>query len=136
MVLASALPMTAFDIVTPIGDRVSVLKTERSVIFTNWRQARKFLVSLPTPIALGDLEATDEFVCVANVYVDIDSGRILLVDVLDAPNRMVARALRIAISGWQFHEGETSTDGAVLSIPVAFYPKRGPDGTTLLIAAD
>lgn len=111
-----------------VAERISALYAERPVAMMSWRQAKRFLLSSPSPVPLPSSEGGDWSVCVADVYLDVESGRILVVDIRDAPNPVIARAVRAAILEWTFEKGEASTARAVLSIPVAFYPALMPDG--------
>lgn len=122
--------------VRAVADRVASLRAERPVFMMSWRQAKRSLLSHPAPIPLPKLGPADWSVCVAEIYLDVESGKVLDVDVREAPSSSVARALRSAVLEWKFMKAEASTARAVLSIPVAFYPIRKPDGAEELRAVD
>ena len=119
-----------------VAEHISSLYAERPVAMMSWRQAKRSLVSSPIPAPLPQSEDGNWFVCIADIYLDVESGQILAVDIRDAPNPTIARAVRAAIFKWKFEKGEASTAGAVLSIPVAFYPTLMPDGKRWLRVAD
>ena len=108
---------------------------DRPVLYTTWANGQRFMLNpvAPIPIDLSDASSNKEL-AVIELYVDSGAGRVLYVDVLQAPNFEVAKVLRNEVAKWAFLRADAKTADTALLMPVAFYVVPASLGAAHLVA--
>lgn len=115
--------------------RLSEAIGNREIFYMPWNAVMPTLEPVPEAVRLSRKIQPEPFVAVFNLYLDMRTSRLILVEAEYAPSQDVAKILRAEIGKWRFKKSAANS-GDVLRVPVVMYGRVENADSLIVEAAD
>lgn len=111
-----SLPLQAYKIRSVRSD----VMEGKAIISITWMQARKIARGIGNVVVPANSGAVGELAGVVQIYIDVNTGKVVFTEVLEAKSVRIAESLKDVPYRWIFEKGDAGKP-ALLTVPVALY---------------